>query len=181
MRNLISYFIKYPVAVNIILIAFFILGFLGYSNMRSSFFPLTDSRIININVTYPGSSPQEIEEGAKFSDIKLKGFVTDEDHKFSELKFTVSGNKALVATVVGGKFKVKTPNKNWNGVDTLKNIKNDTLIIWGDQDKSYNLEQVQTLEKNITNSKLVVIKNCAHNVHLEQPEHFNNTVRNFLI
>ena len=23
--------------------------------------------------------------------------------------------------------------KNWNGVDTLKNIKNETLIIWGDQ------------------------------------------------
>ncbi len=62
---------------------------------------------------------QEIEEGAKFSDIKLKGFVTDEDHKFSELKFTVSGNKALVASVAGGKLKVKTPNKNWNGVETI--------------------------------------------------------------
>jgi len=36
--------------------------------------------------------------------------------------------------------------KNWNGVDSLKNIKNETLIVWGDQDKSYNLEQVQTLE-----------------------------------
>jgi multidrug efflux pump subunit AcrB len=76
MRNLISYFIKYPVAVNIILIAFFILGFLGYSNMRSSFFPLTDSRIITINVTYPGSSPQEIEEGVvlKIED-NLKGLI----------------------------------------------------------------------------------------------------------
>ena len=35
--------------------------------------------------------------------------------------------------------------KNWNGVDTLKNIKNETLIIWGDKDKSYNFEQIQTL------------------------------------
>ena len=25
--------------------------------------------------------------------------------------------------------------KNWNGVKNLKNIKNETLIIWGDQDK----------------------------------------------
>ena len=39
--------------------------------------------------------------------------------------------------------------KNWNGVDTLKNIKNETLIVWGDQDKSYNLEQIKTLEKSI--------------------------------
>ena len=70
--------------------------------------------------------------------------------------------------------------KNWNGVDTLKNIKNETLIIWGDQDKSYNFEQVQTLEKNIENSKLIIFKNCAHNVHLEQPDQFNNTVRDFL-
>ena len=71
--------------------------------------------------------------------------------------------------------------KNWNGVDTLKNIKNETLIIWGNQDKSYNLEQVQTLEKNIVKSKFVIFKNCAHNVHLEQPDQFNNTIKSFLL
>ena len=71
--------------------------------------------------------------------------------------------------------------KNWNGVDTLKNIKNETLILWGDQDKSYNLEQVQTLEKNIENSKLIIFKNCAHNVHLEQADQFNKTIKNFLL
>ena len=71
--------------------------------------------------------------------------------------------------------------KNWNGVDTLKNIKNETLIVWGDKDKSYNLEQIQTLENNIENSKLIIFKNCAHNVHLEQSEQFNHTIRDFLL
>ena len=71
--------------------------------------------------------------------------------------------------------------KNWNGVDTLKNIKNETLIVWGDQDKSYNLEQIKTLEKSIKKSKLVIFKNCAHNVHLEQPDQFNNTIKKFLL
>ena len=71
--------------------------------------------------------------------------------------------------------------KNWNGVDTLKNIKNETLIVWGDQDKSYNLEQIKTLEKSIKKSKLVIFKNCAHNVHLEQPDQFNNAIKNFLL
>ena len=71
--------------------------------------------------------------------------------------------------------------KNWNGVDTLKNIKSETLIIWGDQDKSYNLEQIHTLKNNIENSKLIIFKNCAHNVHLEQPDKFNKTVKNFLL
>ena len=71
--------------------------------------------------------------------------------------------------------------KNWNGVDALKNIKNETLIVWGDQDKSYNLEQIKTLEKSIKKSKLVIFKNCAHNVHLEQPDQFNNVIKNFLL
>ena len=71
--------------------------------------------------------------------------------------------------------------KNWNGVDTLKNIKNKTLIIWGNKDKSYNLEQIQTLENNIENSKLIIFKNCAHNVHLEQPDQFNKTIKDFLL
>jgi len=71
--------------------------------------------------------------------------------------------------------------KNWNGVDTLKNIKNETLIIWGDRDRSYNLEQVKTLEKNIKNSKLKIFENCAHNVHLEQPDQFNKIIRDFLL
>jgi len=70
--------------------------------------------------------------------------------------------------------------KNWNGVNALKNIKNETLIVWGDQDRSYNLDQVKTLEKKIRNSKLIIIKNCAHNAHLEQPDQFNNIIKNFL-
>ena len=71
--------------------------------------------------------------------------------------------------------------KNWNSVNNLKDIKNETLIIWGDQDKSYNLEQIQTLENNIKNSKLIIFKNCAHNVHLEQPDQFNKTIKDFLL
>jgi len=71
--------------------------------------------------------------------------------------------------------------KNWNGVETLKNIKNETLIVWGDKDKSYNLEQIQTLESNIKNSKLIIFKNCAHNIHLEQPDQFNKTIKDFLL
>jgi pimeloyl-ACP methyl ester carboxylesterase len=70
--------------------------------------------------------------------------------------------------------------KSWNGVDALKRIKNKTLIIWGDQDKSYNFEQIQTLKNNIANSKLMIFKNCAHNVHLEKVEQFNKTIFDFI-
>ncbi len=70
--------------------------------------------------------------------------------------------------------------KNWNGYENLKNIKNETLIIWGDKDASYNFEQVDILNKNIPKSRLKIFKGCCHNVHLEQPQKFNETVKNFL-
>ncbi len=63
MRKILAYFIKYDVAVNVVILAFFLFGIIGALNMRSSFFPLVDSKIISINVAYPGAAPQEIEEG----------------------------------------------------------------------------------------------------------------------
>ena len=63
MRNIVAYFIKYHVAVDIFILAFFIFGIIGALSLKSSFFPLTDSKNIAINVTYPGASPQEVEEG----------------------------------------------------------------------------------------------------------------------
>ena len=63
MRKIIEYFIRYHVAVNIFIIAFFVFGIIGVTSLKSSFFPLTESKIINVNITYPGASPQEIEEG----------------------------------------------------------------------------------------------------------------------
>lgn len=74
MRKVISYFIKYHVAVNVIIIAFLVFGIVGALTLKSSFFPLTESKNILINITYPGASPQEIEEGVvlKIED-NLKG------------------------------------------------------------------------------------------------------------
>ena len=76
MRKLITHFIKYPVAVNVIIIGIIFLGIMGMLSLRSSFFPLSESRIINISVVYPGASPQEMEEGIvlKIED-NLRGLV----------------------------------------------------------------------------------------------------------
>ena len=74
MRKLVAYFIKYQVAVNIFVLAFFLFGIFGAKALKSSFFPLTESKIIQISITYPGASPLEIEEGVvlKIED-NLKG------------------------------------------------------------------------------------------------------------
>ncbi|NCT10101.1 MAG: efflux RND transporter permease subunit [Flavobacteriia bacterium] len=76
MKNLITYFIKYSVAVNVFIFALVVLGLVGILNMKSSFFPLVDSQLISINLVYPGASPAEIEEGVvlKIED-NIKGTV----------------------------------------------------------------------------------------------------------
>jgi multidrug efflux pump subunit AcrB len=76
MKKLISFFIKYPVSVNVLIIAFAILGVIGMLSLKSSFFPLQESKIITIQITYPGASPQEIEEGVVLQiEDNLKGLV----------------------------------------------------------------------------------------------------------
>ena len=70
--------------------------------------------------------------------------------------------------------------KNYNGLKDLKNISANTLIIWGDKDRSYNFKQIEILNQNIQKSELKIFKGCAHNVHLERPEEFNRTILDYL-
>lgn len=74
MKNLLAYFIKYPIAGWIIVIGFVLFGYFGFTTLTSSFFPLSESRIITVKLAYPGASPQEMEEGVvlKIED-NLKG------------------------------------------------------------------------------------------------------------
>ena len=105
-------------------------------------------------------------------------------------KWFVKGKKAKYYNICikqGEKSSVKAVNnylvafQKWNGVNNLKKIKNETLIIWGDCDKSYNIDQIKILKNNIKKSKLVVFKGCSHNVHLEKINRFNRTIKNFLL
>ncbi len=76
MRNIITYFVKYPKAVNILVLFFFVFGISGVVMLKSSFFPLIDSKFISINATFPGASPQEVEEGVIYKiEENLKGIA----------------------------------------------------------------------------------------------------------
>jgi len=73
-RNIIAYFVKYPKAVNILVMFFIVFGVSGVLALKSSFFPLIDSKFISINATFPGASPQEVEEGVIYKiEENLKG------------------------------------------------------------------------------------------------------------
>ena len=109
-------------------------------------------------------------------------------HRIAQTWF-VEGNKSkyfYLCTEAGSSTTLEaadnalTAMENWNGVENLKNIKNPTLIIWGDKDKAYNFNQVDTLNKNIPNNEILIFKDCSHNVHLEKPNEFNKSIDKFL-
>ena len=107
--------------------------------------------------------------------ISKKWFVEGDQAKYFYL--CDNANKVISEEAADNALKAL---KNWNGVDNLKNINNETLIIWGDKDTAYNFDQVDALSKNIPNSKMEIFKGCSHNVHLELPEKFNEIVKNFI-
>ena len=63
MEGLIRYFVKYNLVGDLLMIALLASGWVGLGSMKSNFFPVIESKVIQIQVVYPGASPAEIEEG----------------------------------------------------------------------------------------------------------------------
>jgi pimeloyl-ACP methyl ester carboxylesterase len=63
--------------------------------------------------------------------------------------------------------------------DLLPRIAVPTLLIWGDRDARSPLSVARQFEQAIPASKLVVIPGAGHMSNLEQPEPFNDAVREF--
>lgn len=62
-KGIISYFVKYPVLANILILLTLLGGVVSFLATKKSFFPIAKDRVINITVAYPGASPEEMEEG----------------------------------------------------------------------------------------------------------------------
>ncbi len=63
--------------------------------------------------------------------------------------------------------------------DLLPRIAVPTLLIWGELDARSPLSVARQFEQAIPDTKLVVIPGCGHVSNLEQPEQFNEAVREF--
>ena len=68
----------------------------------------------------------------------------------------------------------------WDGRDNLADIACPTLILWGDQDRTYPWDQIHLLWRTIPNTNLAVIPNAAHALHAQQPELFQYIINDFL-
>ena len=71
-------------------------------------------------------------------------------------------NRSLVAFTKSGGY--------GSFADRISKIQQQTLIIWGKQDKILGTKDAAKFDRAIPNSKLVWIDNCGHVPHLEQPQ-----------
>jgi pimeloyl-ACP methyl ester carboxylesterase len=63
--------------------------------------------------------------------------------------------------------------------DLLPRVVVPTLVVWGELDARSPLSVASQFERAIPDAKLVVIPGAGHLSHLEQPEQFNDAVREF--
>ena len=63
--------------------------------------------------------------------------------------------------------------------DKLKEIKNPTLLMWGENDIDTPLYMAKKMEREIKDSGLVVLKGAAHFSYIDSPNEYNLIVENF--
>jgi len=111
-----------------------------------------------------------------------KSLVTDElvetGYRFSALP---GAQKALLSMLrSGGNYRGIRPEFIRPIVENLSSIKAPTLIIWGEQDPIFPVDQAQVALKGIPDARLTVFGRCGHIPYLEHPNKFNSLVKEFL-
>ncbi len=61
--GLIGWFVRNPVAANLLMVVLLIGGLMAAGNLRTQVFPTIQPGVISVTVPYPGATPAEVEEG----------------------------------------------------------------------------------------------------------------------
>ena len=101
-KNLVEYFVKFPILANILIALTLIGGIVAIANTKKSFFPTRSDRNINITVAYPGASPEEMEEGVTLKIEEAINSVAGID----EIVSTSSENSASITIVTLDNFDI---------------------------------------------------------------------------
>ncbi len=62
MKTVITWFVHNPIASNLLMFVFIVAGIASYADIRQEEFPSIETGTIQINVPYPGASPEEVEQ-----------------------------------------------------------------------------------------------------------------------
>ncbi|MBQ6860045.1 MAG: alpha/beta hydrolase [Clostridia bacterium] len=139
---------------------------------------LTDAAGVKPKKTLRKSFKQKMfKAGAWCLKIFLPKDKKDEVLKKYRDKHSSADYKAIKSEIMKETFKKVisldlTPN--------LKDIKNSTLLIWGEKDIDTPLYMANIMKYNIPDSGIVVIKNAGHFSYLDDSAQYNRVIDSFL-
>ena len=125
--------------------------------------------------------------GARPAFIKLKACLAKIAKPFFIPRFMTPLRKKLYAWI-GAEDYLATPDLQKTFVNVIKEnldqllpqIKNDTLIIWGEKDETAPLEYGKHMTRLIPNAHLEIIENAGHYCFREQPQLFSGLIVRFI-
>jgi len=115
----------------------------------------------------------------------VKGIIKSEAFKFlkrfvpkQKLQRFYSSDYLALDEVMRQSF-IKIVNEHLD--DKIGKIKNQTLIVFGQNDKQTPLYMAKKLNREIINSRLILIKDAGHFCFIDKPIKFNTEVKEFLL
>ena len=150
MNNIIQWFIKNPIAANLLMLALLIGGWTGMGAIKKEVFPSPDINFISVNMSYPGAAPTEVEQQIV---IRIEEAIAGLPGVFQLTSESRQGSGSVTVEVIDG-YNVKDVLSNVKGrVDAINTFPpsaerpiisqvlfRDTLLwfaISGDADKNY--------------------------------------------
>ena len=99
MKKILSAFVKYPFYGKVVIVILLLIGTISLISMKKATFPLVESKVITVTVTYQGATPQEMEDGVTTlveDAIRgipgIKEFSSISSENFSQITITGLGN-----------------------------------------------------------------------------------------
>ncbi len=96
--------------------------------------------------------------------------------------FAIPGRNPVILNIGQSNFNLLgvRPDVYQPILDSLPNIHQQTLIIWGDRDRIIPVKHAYVAAAGLPNSQLEIFPNCGHHPYLEYPAKFDRSVLNFL-
>jgi len=121
-----------------------------------------------IKMMEKGENPLVLKDSSDMSRLSALVFVNPPSLPYPLKKVIV---QAALANRKLYEKELKEMNPDFFSLEKeLPNIKAQTLILWGDQDKILDVSSVPVFEKGLKNHKTVIIKDCGHLPMIEKPQ-----------
>ena len=127
---------------------------------------------------------------------ELRTYVPILEELFREAGVTVQEKLIMVGPSMGGAFALTyalerkqdvlglvlvAPSLSGIDRDSLEELDVPTLLIWGDRDTVFPVEQYgRELKETLPQSKLLIMKGSRHPVYLDKPEEFHELLLDFI-